>query len=435
MQHPISLVASEGSLSAKLDTRRAELLSDGYIRENPAERLEIPTNRGHGDTREDAPVDDSNSPSYSPSLNDSNVGNVFRKILGAEQSKYLDAKHTPLLATDSEAETAVMGSAGKSIEARGGPKPEQVIMTKSSTLAAKPAYSWRMDPSQSFSDWEIKIVSSSGQVDTYNVHRMALAAGPRASRYFSELFSSQLRELKSQRLRLEMPSESAAIFPVFLDFVYGEDDIASVKNKEQAYAVYDQAEFFDTPMLKHAVKNWIDKRLSWYEVPTFLPQLERFQDKAPLVEMAVQKCAKGFEELGTDFGSKIEPKYLTMILDVLHVKHFMFSLGIDYVSEMVIECCNAHPGMDQETFVTLTSETFLPNVPVEGIVRLLEKEAQFCEDSNEITSLQKRCIDSLLDNWEYFSFQFPSKDEMSAALTSLPKIVLAQVLVQISALP
>ena len=43
MQHPISLVASEGSLSAKLDTRRAELLSDGYIRENSAERLEIPT--------------------------------------------------------------------------------------------------------------------------------------------------------------------------------------------------------------------------------------------------------------------------------------------------------------------------------------------------------------------------------------------------------
>ena len=84
----LSIVSSEGSLSERLDTRRAELLSDGYIRENSARELEIPTDRGNGDFREDAPTDQSNAPWYSPSLNDSNVDNVFRRFLNAEKPKY-----------------------------------------------------------------------------------------------------------------------------------------------------------------------------------------------------------------------------------------------------------------------------------------------------------------------------------------------------------
>ena len=92
-------------------------------------------------------------------------------------------------------------------------------------------------------------------------------------------------------------------------------------------------------------------------------ELERFQDPDPLVRMAVDKCADNFEDLGTDFGSKIEPKYLLMVLERLHEKGFKFSRGVDYVSEIVLQNCMAYPQMEERTFLNLTDVTFLPTLP------------------------------------------------------------------------
>eukprot|EP00526_Cylindrotheca_closterium_P008932 CAMPEP_0113634648 /NCGR_PEP_ID=MMETSP0017_2-20120614/18049_1 /TAXON_ID=2856 /ORGANISM="Cylindrotheca closterium" /LENGTH=507 /DNA_ID=CAMNT_0000545371 /DNA_START=13 /DNA_END=1536 /DNA_ORIENTATION=+ /assembly_acc=CAM_ASM_000147 len=299
----------------------------------------------------------------------------------------------------------------------------------------KKPYGWRLDPAQSFSDWEIKIVAESGEIKQYNVHRMALAAGPRKSEYFAELFGKQVNNFKNQRLRLEMPDESAKVFPVFLDFVYGENDLESVQEKEEAYAVYEQAEFFNTPLLKEAVANWCKKRLQWYNIPEFLPELERFEDAGPLVRMAVNLCAAEFEELGTDFGSKIEPKYLQMIFENLMERNFRFDRGVDYISEMILECCTGHPEMSEATFLGLTDIRFLPSAPVEAVLRLLAEEGKICDPNLEASTLQSRSIKSLSENWEYFSFQFPSKDDMAAAMMALPKSVMVQLLVLTTQLP
>jgi len=299
----------------------------------------------------------------------------------------------------------------------------------------KKGYGWRLDPTQSFSDWEIKIVAESGDIKQYNVHRMALAAGPRKSEYFADLFGKQVNNFKNQRLRLEMPDESAKVFPVFLDFVYGENDLESVQEKEDAYAVYEQAEFFDTPLLKDAVANWCRKRLQWYNIPDFFPELERFQDAGPLVRMAVDLCAVEFEELGTDFGGKIEPKYLQMIFENLVDRGFKFERGADYVSEMILESCTAHTTMDEAAFLGLTDMRFLPTAPVEAVLRLLAAEGVVCGPNLGASTLQSRCIKSLSENWEYFSFQFPSKDDMAAAMIGLPKNVMAQLLVLTTSLP
>ncbi|KAL3934399.1 MAG: hypothetical protein SGBAC_009873 [Bacillariaceae sp.] len=297
------------------------------------------------------------------------------------------------------------------------------------------AYGWRLDPAQSFSDWEIKLVAESGEVKQYNVHRMALAAGPRKSQYFADLFGKQVNNFKNQRLRLEMPDESVKVFPVFLDFVYGENDLESVEEKEDVYTVYEQAEFFDTPLLKEAAANWCKKRLQWYNIPDFLPELERFEDAGPLVRMAVDLCAAEFEELGTDFGSKIEPRYLQMIFENLMERGFSFDRGVDYISEMILECCTAHPDMKEDAFLGLTDIRFLPSAPIEAVLRLLAEEGKFCDPNLAASTLQSRSIKSLSENWEYFSFQFPSKDDMAAAMMNVPKSVLAQLLVLTTQLP
>lgn len=477
-KNPIDLSSSE-DLSHTIDAYRAELLSDGYLTENNSTGI-IELARGHEDVRDGAPKD-AKAPWYRPDFHESgDVANVFRRFLGGalpprptmatRAAKKTTIPNRPLFQSSMDtisdaasAETEVMGSGrsttdyssdlisstassqSQSHQRSNPPRPESVSWafstgseSKTVTTPAveeKKPFGWRLDPSESFSDWEIRIVTESGKTSDYNVHRMALAAGPRKSQYFSDLFGKQVSNFKSQRLRLEMPDESADVFPVFLDFVYGEDDIESVEDKEQAYAVYEQAEFFETPLLKQAVTNWCRKRLSWQNVPEFLSELERFEDADPLVRMAVDVCADNFEDLGTDFGSQIEPRYMAMILERLEETGFNFARGVDYVSEILLQTCKERDDMDEQSFLSVTDSRFLPTAPVEAVMRLAAAEAKFCEPTLEPTSLQMRCIKALSENWEYFSFQFPSKDEMSAAMITLPKHVTAQLLVLTTDLP
>jgi hypothetical protein len=91
--------------------------------------------------------------------------------------------------------------------------------------------------------------------------------------------------------------------------------------------------------------------------------------------------------------------------------------------------------MDEESFLRLTDIRFLPTAPVEAIMRLMAAESKICEPTLDASTLQVRAIKSLSENWEYFSYQFPSKDEMSAALSILPKHVMAQLWVLTTKLP
>ena len=60
---------------------------------------------------------------------------------------------------------------------------------------------------------------------------------------------------------------------------------------------------------------------------------------------------------------------------------------------------------------------------------LLMFEKHFHGNQDEYTSLQKRCVTSIIANWEVFKQGFPSMGEMTAALQSLPSEVLAAILI------
>jgi hypothetical protein len=443
-------------LSAKLDVYRTEILSDGYV----AEENELMEK--FAEQNRDAPEVESGM-SWNKA---STSANVFRRFLGENsveatmatttQKEQFSAQATPLFINSmASAETEITGTTGKRSKGssmstspisespisespvsesfvREKPRPEMIIPRAGSSKHHK--LGWRLDPSENFSDWEIKIISNSGKTTEYNVHRMALAAGPRSSTYFTDLFASKVREFKNQRLRLEMPDESAEIFPVFLDFVYGENNLESVDEKDQAYAVYDQAEFFETPLLKEHVVKWAEKRMSWEDIPEFLPELDRFIDASPLVKMAVNMCALDFEKLGADFGSKIEPRYLQMIFERLEELGFGFERGVDYISEMILENSKAYPE-NSEDFLALTSPKYLPIIPVEAVMRMMAEESRMFEPIREASSLQERAVSTLSENWEYFSYQYPNKTEMAAAVAQLPRNVMAKLLVMTTELP
>lgn len=79
-------------------------------------------------------------------------------------------------------------------------------------------------------------------------------------------------------------------------------------------------------------------------------------------------------------------------------------------------------------FEELTTETTLPAIDPSVALQLLIMDADFRGDS-VYSSFQKRCVQSILDNWEIFRGRYPSQDKMTTALQKLPSDVLAEILI------
>jgi hypothetical protein len=297
--------------------------------------------------------------------------------------------------------------------------------------------SWRLDPRESLSDWQIKVVrTDSGTEDLYHVHRAVLTAvGPRQSEYFVDLFQEQTHDPNGHRLRLEMPDDIAGAFPVLLDYMYGEDDIASVRKRKHAFFVYDQAEFFHMPGLEKAVANWFRRRLQWFDAPRFLEEIKRFQNNDPLVRVVVEKCANQFDELGPQFAVQIGPVVFVQVLNQLGMGRYVFHQHVDHTANLVLACCQAYK-MDHQTFRQLTNNRFLPMVPPQAAIKLLVIDTKLSDhNAHKLSCLHIRCVRSLSRHWEDLCYEFPSAEAMADTLSHLPPSVLAQLLVRTASVP
>ena len=75
--------------------------------------------------------------------------------------------------------------------------------------------SWRDDPERSLSDWTI-IVTCGARTQTFNVHKVMLAAGVQLSEYFKSVFTGGGRDLRegiSKTTTLELEETAADAFP------------------------------------------------------------------------------------------------------------------------------------------------------------------------------------------------------------------------------
>lgn len=297
-------------------------------------------------------------------------------------------------------------------------------------------FSWRLDPKESLSDWEINVVhTDSGKSDLYNVHRMVLAAGRKQSGYFEDLFLQRMDNHNGHRLRLEMPDELASVFPIVLDYMYDDFDIASVQKRKQAFRLYEQAEYFQIPGLKAAVTDWFQQRLQWFDVPRFLQDIEHFGDAFPLRKVAMSKCIENFEHLQPNFAGKIGPVELLEIFENLHSSAYKFDQRGFYIAALVLECKMVHQ-LDREMFLELTDEKFLPVVPMEAAMQFLTFEAESRNSMKaKLSCLEKRCVRSLVNEWDAFCHGFDSPEAVVESITELPTAVLSKLLVRIGTIP
>jgi hypothetical protein len=139
---------------------------------------------------------------------------------------------------------------------------------------------------------------------------------------------------------------------------------------------------------------------------------------------------------------RVAPQFLSSVLEVNRkeliakarfkdprIKPQAFQRASFRWSKAIYTCVKKNKrDLNLHIFEDLTTETALPVIDPSVALQLLNWDVDFRGDS-EYSSFQKRCVESILQNWETFRGRYASQEKMTAALQKLPSDVLAEILI------
>jgi hypothetical protein len=211
---------------------------------------------------------------------------------------------------------------------------------------------WRMDPSESHSDWTVEIVSKSGggtKVDKYHCHKSILAVGPRCrSDYFAQLFQNgdRFAEGQSNTSRIELEVLAAEAFPVLLDFMY-----RLHINSENAAALHYLGQYFGIRRLRWEARQFWTSDLTILNSGKYFVHARIFQDDKLLTSIS-KMCAENILQI-PQTSSLPKVSNADFWLGVLHHETRMRDAAVSrHMSELIVEFCR------HQSSETLDAEEF-----------------------------------------------------------------------------
>ena len=176
---------------------------------------------------------------------------------------------------------------------------------------------WRNEENvKNFSDWKVKVEAEKSNCDdcseetvtTYNVHRFALAMGPKKSGYFEALLQSDCYSESSDRVStVKLPETVAKQFPDFLDYLYAQPQESNVViNFENWESMKYLADYFLVPRLTEAVAEFIEKDMECFNPDHMEKYISEFQRDISsdmsrrILPKAAHVCAKMLQSIDVD---------------------------------------------------------------------------------------------------------------------------------------
>ncbi|KAL7490996.1 hypothetical protein ACHAWT_000484 [Skeletonema menzelii] len=178
---------------------------------------------------------------------------------------------------------------------------------------------WRDEENDKcFSDWKIKVEahkSDDGKDDCseesaaiYNVHRFAIALGPKKSGYFEALLQSDCyRENSDCVSTVKLPEKVAKQFPDFLDYLYAQPlESNFVINFENWESMKYLADYFLVPRLTEAVAEFIEEDMKYFDLDHMEKYISVFHRDISddmsrrILPQAVRVCAQMFLSIEID---------------------------------------------------------------------------------------------------------------------------------------
>ena len=265
------------------------------------------------------------------------------------------------------------------------------------SASAEGVPSWRLDPSESLSNFAINILNhENGKVNTYNVHKHIVAVGSRRSEYFDSLFRSS----SQQSVELALDSKALNILPAVLDYMYCHDvEIQISTDTALAYRTI-ALKLKIVPLLVNAA-GFILRDVRTETMGTYIEQAIGLKDER-ILELLVARCAATIEEFDvTDpMWTVIDPDLFLQLISHPSIDRKKLSA---HLSILVTEYQTMHKyEVDCANFEILTAEQLLPTIDRSAALPLLE----ICEEygcPEEFQPLQQRCAHVMACYWKITS--------------------------------
>lgn len=257
---------------------------------------------------------------------------------------------------------------------------------------------WRGDPVETHSDWTLEVVSGQGNVDTYHVHKFAVAFGSRRSEYMETIFNADWVD-GNATTRLELNEKAAKVFPQLLDYLYKPEKL--VITTQTAPALHYLGHYLGIRRLRWEARQFWKDDLSMKNVGTYYEHAHVFDDEKVL------KTVKDLlvkEIMNVKINSKIvrvsHCELWSSVLElVLAGGGKMLDTKIKYMSEIIAEFATKNIGnIDAKGFDTLTSADKLPVISYKAAAALMDVKDTL--GGKGIPDLQDRCTTAMATEWE-----------------------------------
>jgi hypothetical protein len=255
--------------------------------------------------------------------------------------------------------------------------------------------------------------------------------------YFEPIFKDSMQQIGDRTSELKLPADIAQVFDKLLDFLYctdqkkEEDFLFNVKN---GLALYKVAEHFKIKALQSMLTNFYRDKMTPFHVLEENDRSEKSIKVKGNVASEIESFAKTMHTLEFVDEAKLEPSYLLKTLKKRKEMNLNTTKQDSENISCLIALCTKHhrDKMTRKVFYKLTQESYIPQIDQEAALQLLtvETEEGYWTDTDNFSTVQARCIQSLLSDWKGLRQKFESDAAFWKTLRELSPNVLGILLMQ-----
>jgi hypothetical protein len=245
------------------------------------------------------------------------------------------------------------------------------------------------------------------------VHKHILAVGRKKCEYFCRLFrTTSFSESTDSTSYIELHPMAAAIFPLFLDFMYGNDEDDDRVDFEiitqTAIPLHHLGQYFENRRLRWLARQFWWSNMNFENCGTYLRHGRIFHNET--VVQAVQDLCVSNVIAITPESSVIQELDLDLLWAIVRQgRANNTALESRHLSKLVARFCLDHAAdLSIKTFKELTDPRTLQSIHGDAAIELMASESRIISAngiSYTTNSLRDRCSEALSNDWLDINFQ------------------------------
>jgi len=275
----------------------------------------------------------------------------------------------------------------------------------------KKMLSWRLDPEESYSDWDLRIkYSNDGEIQVYHVHKHILAVGKHKGLFFAENFDSKEAAVGEKGYTtIVLDYEAVSIFPLVLDFIYSGGTELEITNGNSIPLHY-VARVLGISTLIETVINFIGKNISLANLVDYIIDAGYFKD-CKVMALATQLCAQDITSICVD--SEILKNLDREIFEKIVSCDGIERTAKSHVNVLITKYFSLHAleGNGAENLLKCIDVDQIDQLSALTLLKILSSSNNY-EGIETFEKMKTICANVMTENWSDFTADNTQREEI-----------------------